>query len=365
MWCTYKPDFSHIDPAHAFGSVRLPDTKLESKINTERFSCHYCELMFETANERRAHEQLVHSSKPQPMLLIDGKPIGRTRFKSFLPFTRSQIKLLNYRNILINSQLVSSNTLYELFSKPENDVYKIELEQDNNRQKFEIEFEIMKASDIIGVEAAFQRLCERGSDDQLIDSFRREASEFKTAFSYLGAIYDYLLGVKIKDGRSLIYEPQEFITKFEKADSVLRRINRPLAATIHAIIKLNINNFDAISNTYIPKDVYELMRFFKGGKFVEINNFVPVPSCEIPIDKATNWILTTLPLKFLQMNLSSLFELKNENSQLLKHSADRDKFLYFVYRKALYEQKLDVVSELKKIVLQNSSFSQPYNEGDV
>lgn len=364
MWCTYKPDFSHIDPAHAFGSVRLPDNEVRTFIHAPQFMCRYCELAFANADTRFSHEQLVHAPKPQPMMLINGIPVGRSRFKSFSALSRKDIRFYHWQCVVLNGCPIEVDELYGLLSAPANDVYRIELQGETSNQVFELEFEIMQPSDIRGVENAFQRLCEIGSDDNLLESFRREALQFKSASSYFSALYDYLQGIKIKEGRGLTLESHEFTAKFERADAIFRRINRPLANTIHAIIKFNMNNFSQNSGFAIPSGIGNCIEFFKGHSL--LINDKPAESfhLEVPVDKASHWILTNLPMQFFQLNYESLNKLKADNAALLKHTTDKDKFDYFLYRKAILEKNLVEATVLKKRLTLNGSFTPISIEGE-
>lgn len=364
MWCTYKPDFSHIDPAHAFGSVRLPDNETSTFTHTARFICRYCELAFANADARFSHEQLVHTPKPQPMMLVHGIPVGRSRFKSFSALSRKDIRFYHWQRVVLNGCPVGVDELYDLLSAPGNDVYRIELQGETSNQVFELEFEIMQPLDIQGVEQAFQRLCERGSDDILLESFRREALQYKTASSYFAALYDYLQGIKIKEGRGLTFESHKFTDKFERADVIFRRINRPLASTIHAIIKFNMNNFVQVADLAIPSGILNCLQFFTGSELIIKEYLVEKSQLEVPVDKATHWILTTLTQQFFKMDFKTLQLLKTDIADLLQHTTDKDKFDYFLYRKAIIENNFGEATVLKKRLTFDGNFTSILIEGE-
>jgi hypothetical protein len=280
-------------------------------ITPTTYSCPFCATIFETAVARATHIS-VHHPLERPVLFIRSRAV-ESEFAVRTSLRVQDVSCANCQavNLVLDGQSVPGlepKLFTQQLTSRKQGFYEVTLENRRtidgarSRAKYLIRVAIPKESSLSSIDGAFVR--HLAIDHLGMTSVRRfgeACARITDAVDYLDALANYAIGVLIKDqdtasGATLPFAA--FLDKFQAAIVILSDYPRPVAQTVAACIRFNLNDF---SKFYSPTGVELLdeamavLRHLAGASMApprtdkKTHGKIILPAC--PIDRRTNELL--------------------------------------------------------------------------
>ena len=289
----------YIDPGNSGGSVPTPDTYYPIKTGAipTLFICEICKESFNDDHLFYEHKYTVHPIK-SPLIILKGEQIGFTKKNVFEKLASDEIQIENCTTILVNEKdMVSASELITLLSKQTEGFFKLELRNNESIRTFEIEFSIANKRSLDAIDKTFV-ICFQKGVLRLpeIEQFENEAREYKGGEDYASAYLAYLYGLLAKEQHDgILTQFEDYLTKFNEANEILKYYPRSLARSICAIIAFNHNFFETTQSLAIHlPDFLNASDFIQHGKLIDPITPIVYKNKPIPIDWVTEKIISIL-----------------------------------------------------------------------
>lgn len=354
MACT-----DYIDPGNSGGSVPTPDTQYPIKTGAINpfFICEECK---ETFNDERIfyeHKYTVHPIKT-PLIILKSEQIGHTKKYIFEKLTIDEIQIENCTDVLVNeTDKITPSELITLLSNKKNGFFKLWLKNKDYSRTFEIEFSIANKKSLDAIDKSFVS-CFKNGDLTLpeIEKFENRARKYKGVEDYASAYLAYLYGILAKEQHDgILTRFEDYLSKFNEANEILKHYPRSLARSICAIIAFNHNFFETTQNLAIHlPDFLNASVFIQNGKLIDPNTPAVYKNKPIPIDWVTEKIISSSKIS------SNKLDNLAEHEEWLKSgripAKDKDKMRAILARKYKQAGNQNKVNELLKLLRNNPDF---------
>lgn len=344
-WVTTRFDDSMIDPAHAFGSVRLPDRPEVEFVSTPVWHCRYCAMKFDTATRCRQHEQTLHKTSSVPFMRVAGRVLNSAPERFLRPIARENIEIFNTENIALNGQAVTKEQLLDAITSRISSRLCIGLSNEAVESNYQIDLEFMNENALHQIDLAFIQNDWNQPLDRAIDRFEELTAAYNDAAQYREALVKYLVALKLKNAGNPT-QLTHFNDKFDSAYATLSQVHRPLAVAILQVIRFNQNHLTTKDTFRIPATFYPMVQFFYGEAHESESPELSGREFTLPIDQTSKELLklfSTWP----QLTTEELME-KRALLPWLRTEHDKRKYDYLVFRKALAEQKFQISNCYKR-----------------
>ena len=191
---------------------------------------------------------------PRPVLVFDGRECGRSRLTITRRTSPSDWSVANAERVHVNGQSASASVLQELLTTQHSSVVDVVLTNGQLLREFQFEFALSEEHDLLGVDAALDRLIASSElSARAIDDFIMRSKQYTTAAKYLAGLADYLYGVLAREALLEGDEPRSdgyYQGKYDQAVLTLSNFDRPAAEAVCGIVALHYNQFGrAMSRT--------------------------------------------------------------------------------------------------------------------
>ena len=349
----------YIDPGNSGGSVPTPDTQYPIKTGAINpfFICEECEEIFNDERIFYEHKYTVHPIK-SPLIILKGEQIGYTKKHIFEKLILDEIQIENCTDVLVNeTDKKTPNELIALLSNQTNGFFKLELKNKEYTRTFEVEYSIANKRSLDAIDKAFV-ICFQKGDLTLpeIEQFENEAREYKGGEVYASAYLAYLYGILAKEQHDgILTRFEDYLTKFNEANEILKYYPRSLARSICAIIAFNHNFFETTQSLAIHlPDFINASVFIQHGKLIDPITPVVYKNKPIPIDWVTEKIISSS--KMSPNNLKNLAEHEEWLKSGRIPGKDKDKMRAILARKYKQAGNQNKANELLKLLRNNPDF---------
>jgi hypothetical protein len=220
-----------------------------------RFPCPYCQLRFDSEAEIEDHVNRAHVLE-LPVLLLWGCA-APSEMVIRRPIRADGVRLLNCRSCWVERNgrgiSISPRDFPAAFAGEKDAHWTVRLtnfrEPGNGtaQREYRIDFRIPADDQLIAVDQRFaEYLAVDQPDHPDLERFLGSCRVGGPAADYANALADYVLGVMLKEHSANLVAPvgfEEYRTKFQAADQVLRAFARPLAWAISGCVAFNLNSF--------------------------------------------------------------------------------------------------------------------------
>ncbi|WP_313473652.1 hypothetical protein [Stutzerimonas kunmingensis] len=297
------------------------------------YACRYCGQLFESLAIREQHE-LEHPLY-NPTLFFRDRELGTTCLRISTPLQHGDFDALNVNRLTLNNQPIGSVVeLVDHLQATKHGLFSLAYANDALVKHLKIDVCIADPQHLTEVEQAFKLHFACGSTaDTLLTAFYASVQNHKTVGRYVDGLVRYLHGLRAKDHLSDITSYEDFDKRFNQSLDSLKDYNTPLAAAVRAVIRFNRNDFAVMQ---APSGLPELDRaiaFFNGTDIAVCSP--SEPDAQLPVDQATEFILTTLMPVFAG---STFIEFENSVACLpmkFRSQQDTSKLNYLCWRKAV------------------------------
>lgn len=218
---------------------RLPD----------RFPCLTCGVEFSTESDLRVHAFAGHRIQ-RPLLVFSGRECGKGRLTITHITAPADWVFIHADSIIVNDKDMSADSAADFLSSKRIGVADVTLKRNDLLHTFQFEFTLADDEDLIGVDAALDRLIDGGELGlRAIDDFIMRAKTYQTASRYLNGISNYLYGVLAREeaAESGLRDATDldggYQGKYDQAVVILGGFDRPPAEAICGIVAFHYNQF--------------------------------------------------------------------------------------------------------------------------
>lgn len=298
------------------------------------YHCRVCGKIFSSISERNQHE--INHPVLNPTIFIDGKEICSDSISIASPAVQNAIYLRNVEFLSING--VDCQHEEELGIKIANEkqaFFDVRYGNSNIEKRLKISICIADQKEVELVESMFARYFEKDTwNESDIVVFTEKVRNLHTVQSYSDGLLRYLQGLMVKDNRSDNRSFETFVERFNQATTALRLYKTGLSRAVNAVVDFNRNDFAVIDKSGVPL-LDCAIDFFRGGELIEVSA-AEAPKV-LPVDYATEWILTRLLYVYQNRCLEELeSEIASVSPKYLTLQ-DKTKFAYICWRKSVQE----------------------------
>lgn len=323
------------------------------KIDTE-YPCRVCGMKFVSISERDHHE--VNHPVLNPTIFIDGKEICGDSISITSPAVQDAIYVRNVEFLSINGIYCRhKDDLAKKISKEKRAFFDVRYGNSNIEKRLKVNICIADTKEIEIVESMFARYFEKDNwNESDIVVFTEKVRNLHTVQSYSDGLLRYLQGLMVKDSRSENKSFDTFVERFNQATSALRLYKTGLSKAVNAVVDFNRNDFAVIDKSGVPL-LDCAIDFFRGGELREIGA-AEAPKV-LPVDYATEWILTRLLFVYKNGCLADLeSEIAGMSPKYLTLQ-DKTKFAYICWRKSIQENNSEAERRYAKSLRYDEVFS--------
>ena len=210
--------------------------------------CPGCKKVFHDSESMRHHTFIEHARK-QPALVIHGLSMARHDVRT--PLHPSHIQIGNCDVARLDGKSISPQALAEAIVELQNGRHHIVMENKGCPVEYELDVCIPSLDSIKAVEGIF---CEAFNQNDMLDksdieSFRKKAPKAQFVSDYVDGMYNYLLGILIKNNRpGLVIKGRNYEHSYNRASNNLKPyINRSIARTVMGLVAFHFNHYEASS----------------------------------------------------------------------------------------------------------------------
>ena len=227
------------------------------------FPCPDCTRTFLSPEELEVHRFDGHSYT-RPVLLLNHRECGRSRFTISEPTAEPDWAVLDASSILVNGEEIPPSKAGSALSSFHEGVVRVVLKGEQSNQSFDLRFAITDYADLQGVD---DRLHEMVRGHRLtigaIEGFLSATEAFRTAGDYRAGIANYLYGVLAREkSPESGLKHDEYRERFDQAVALLGGFDRQPADAICGLVAFHYNQFDhAILRTRSARVSWAARRF--------------------------------------------------------------------------------------------------------
>ena len=319
------------------------------------YACRYCDQVFDSIAAREQHE-LEHPLL-NPTLFYRDRELGGAHLLISTPIQLGDIGARNVSRIELNGQPLGSVTeLTQALQSVGKGFFRIIYANEALEKSLKIEVCIADPRQLAEVDQAFRMHFSSGSiADPLLVAFTNSVKHCNSVSRYIDGLVRYLHGLKAKDHQSDITTFESFDKRFNQALASLSDYATPLAAALRAVIRFNRNDFGLMHCASGLPELDRAIAFFYGDDLVS-SEFAS-PDAQLPVDQATEFILTNMIPVFSDLTLADIEERLTWLPAKYRSLQDTSKLNYLCFRKAVEAEDLGAIEKYRKKLRHDDVFN--------